>query len=132
MDELPWRPVQQGSSLASGDGTLTSSEKAVFVSRVLTVYLTLFCAGGGWAPAHFCLIRSPTEQSHLDFSRKRLAMAGGKCLWFIEGLSVPLLPSYHPSGSLIAPSMMCFFVDDSGNISKKRKGNMRLLLPCEL
>lgn len=53
MGELPWRPVHQGSILASGDGTLTSSEKAVFVSCVLTVYLTLFCAGGGWVPARF-------------------------------------------------------------------------------
>lgn len=132
MDELPWRPVHQGSSLASGDGTLTSSKKAVFVSCVLTVYLPLLC----WrrlGTSSFYLIRSPTGQS-LDFSRKKdWPWLEGKCLWFMEGLSVPLLPSYHLSGSLIAPApMMCFFVDYSGKISKKRKGNMRLVLPCEL
>lgn len=38
---------------------------------------------------------------------------------------------YHLSGSLIAPSMMCFFVIIL-EIFPKRKGNMRLVLPCEL
>lgn len=118
---------QQGSSLASGGWNLTSSKKAVFAVCVDSLNDSVLC-GRRLGTSSFCLIRSPTGQSHLDYSRKRLVVAGEDAYGFIEGLSVPLLPSYHLSGSLIAPTMMCFFVDYSGNISKTRKGNMRLVL----
>ena len=132
VDELPWRPAHQGSSLASGDGTLTSSKKAVFVSCVLTVYLTLLCRRR-LGTSSFYLIRSPTGQS-LDFSRKKdwLWLGGNACgLW--RGSLSPLFPPIIFLALSLPPApMMCFFVDYSGKISKKRKGNMRLVLPCEL